>query len=93
MCAARVAEFKALGYDELGRHVDFNLACEVVGRDGVKYAHETLTVYDDRKRSRRLRVMVEVWALEPDRLEWTKALATGGLLMESDGECHDWVDA
>jgi hypothetical protein len=32
-------------YGELARYCDFKLACELPGRDGVKYAHETYTFY------------------------------------------------
>jgi hypothetical protein len=43
----RLAEMKALPYSELVRYCDEKLACEVLGMDGVKYAHETQAFYDE----------------------------------------------
>lgn len=77
----RLAELKALHYDELARYCGFNLACEVLGRDGVKDAHETYTFYDD-KPGGAIRVLVEVWAFDPSALAWTDKLAGGGLWVE-----------
>jgi hypothetical protein len=88
----RLSELKALHYDELARYCDFKLACEVLGRDGVKYAHETYTFYDDRPGGA-IRVLVEVWAFDPSALAWTDKLAGGGLWVEPGTEPADaWFD-
>lgn len=88
----RLAEMNALGYDELSRYCDFKLACEVLGADGVKYAHETYTFYDNGPGSA-IRVLVEVWAFDLSSFAWTEKLAGGGLWVPPGGEPADqWVD-
>ena len=90
--ADRLAEMKALPYNELARYCDFKLACEVLGRDGVKYAHETYTFYDD-KPGGAIRVLVEVSAFDPSAFAWTDALAGGGLWVAPGTEPPDeWLD-
>jgi hypothetical protein len=64
----RLDELKRLPHDELVRYCDHKLACEVVGRDGVKYAHETYTFYDHEPGGL-VRVLVEVWAYDPSALD------------------------
>jgi hypothetical protein len=88
----RLAEMKALGYGELARYCDFKLVCEVLGSDGVKYAHETYTFYEDKPGSA-IRVLAEVWAYDPSTLAWSDKLAGGGLWVPPGGEQVDeWVD-
>jgi hypothetical protein len=88
----RLAEMKALSYDDLARYCDVKLACEVLGRDGVKYAHETDTFYDD-GRGGPIRVLVEVWAYDPSAQQWTDKLAGGGLWVEPGSKPPDeWFD-
>ena len=88
----RLAELKVLPYDELVRYCDHKLACEVLGRDGVKYAHETLTFYDD-KPGGLIRVQVEVWAYDPSARGWTAKLVGGGLLVSRGTDPPtEWFD-
>ena len=84
---------KALRYEELARYCDHKLACEVLGRDGVKYSHETHTFYDD-KPGGLIRVLVEVWAYDPGARGWTGELASGGLLVSpGDEPPAEWLNA
>jgi hypothetical protein len=88
----RLAEMKAMPYAELARYCGHKLACEVLGRDGVKYAHETYTFYDH-KPGGDIRVLVEVYAYDPATLGWTSKLAGGGFLMAPNAETvWDWLD-
>jgi hypothetical protein len=88
----RLAEMKSLPYSELVRYCDEKLACEVLGMDGVKYAHETQAFYDD-KPGGTIRVRVEVSAYDAAAGDWTTKMAGGGLLVPpGDEPPAEWLD-
>jgi hypothetical protein len=88
----RLAEMKALPYSQLVRYCHEKLACEVLGMDGVKYAHETQAFYDD-KPGGTIRVLVEVWAYDAAAGAWTSKLAGGELFVPSgDDPPAAWLD-
>jgi hypothetical protein len=89
--ARRMAEMKALPYSELARFCGHKIACEVLGRNGVKYAHETYVFYDD-KPGGLIRVLVDVWAYDFAAVEWTDTLASGVLLVAPGEPPDEWRD-